>query len=154
LRGCRVQASERLVRCFDDGISAYYGLLDGVIGSVEEGIADTGAETTGVADTGPSTITATTMTPTTDPTDAQDPTETDPTNAEDPTETDPTDPSGGIEYPEECEDLMPGPFEAIDHGQVVETEDASPPLGSEDLVMDGNGGVVMRSGTSLRRFLL
>ncbi len=152
LPNCRVAVGDRLVRCPDDELAAYYGLLDGLQGNTNDSIADTGTGETGVTSvtttastTMSMTTMATTMTtvePTTDPTDD--------------TDTDPTDPTGGIEYPEECETLAPGPFSdvVVDHGQLFESVDALPPLGPEDLAMDGNGGLVARSGTTLRRYTL
>jgi hypothetical protein len=144
-----VQASDRLVRCSDTELAAYYGLLDGVQGNTADSIADTAGDTSETAETGMTTTPMTTAPMTTMPmtTDA-----TDETNGE---ETDPTDPTGGIEYPPECDDLVAGPFDAVDLGQLFVTDDLpNPPLGPEDIAMDGNGGFVARSGNTLRRYTL
>jgi sugar lactone lactonase YvrE len=148
---CRVQRSDRLVRCSDTELAAYYGLLDGLQGNTADSNADTaGTSGASAADTGQVTLT-TTMSMTTDPTNTTDP--SDDTNAE---ETDPTDPTGNsIDYPPECDDLAQGPFTAEDLGALFVTDDtSSPPLGPEDMAMDGDGGFVARSGTSLRRYTL
>ncbi|MBC8068306.1 MAG: hypothetical protein IAG13_08230 [Deltaproteobacteria bacterium] len=149
---CRVQASDRLVRCSDTELAAYYGLLDGLQGNTADSIADTAGETGASAETGTATTPMTTTPMTTTPMTTVDPTD-DETIGE---ETDPTDPTGGIEYPPECDDLVMGPFTdmVVDHGPLFESVDALPPLGPEDLAMDGNGGLVARSGTTLRRYVL
>ena len=149
LSDCRVNRGDRLVRCSDDELGAYYGLLDGLLGNTADSIADSGTgDATDTSVTTNPTTTATTNPTTTATTNTTDPTDTDPT--------DPTDPTGhDIDYPPECDSLMPGPFVATDHGQLFVTDDTmSPPLGSEDLAMDGHGGLVGRSGNTLRRYTL
>lgn len=151
LPDCRVNASDRLVRCPDDELAAYYGLLDGLMGNTADSVADSGGSETGITSLTTSATTAmttmattmTTVEPTTDVTDT------------DPTDTDPTDPTGNnIDYPPECDTLMAGPFEATDQGLLFDVVDMLPPLGPEDLAMDGNGGLVARSGSTLRRYTL
>lgn len=129
LGDCRVESAQRLVRCTDDELAAFYGLLDEVIGNTADTVADSIGDESSDEGVDPTTMTAG-MTSTPETTDSGD--------TEDP-----------IIYPAECDALAAGPFTVDAHGLLF------PPSGedngAEDLAMDGNGGFVGRSGDGLIR---
>jgi len=147
LPGCRTEADVRQVTCSDDTIAKFYGLLDDFEGLVSDSFAD-GSETgTGAGPGSDPTNAVTTQSMTTTPV-----TDTNETN--DTTDTEDPPPPPPIEYPPECDDIPPGPFEVIEVGQIFEAFEpfALPfPAGPEDLAADGQGGFVGRRRETLVR---
>lgn len=129
LAGCRVEPEQQLVRCMDEELAAFYGLLDEFIGNTADSVADSiGSEEVTTDDPSATTMTTTmTTSVSTETGDTEDP----------------------IVYPPECDTLFAGPFEAMPLGMLFTAE--APNNGAEDIAMDGNGGFVGRSGNSLRR---
>lgn len=129
LGGCRVEPTQQLVRCVDDELAAFYGLLDEQIGntSIADSIGESEVTTDDTSAMTMTTSMTTTMSSTTDTGDTEDP----------------------IDYPPECDTLFTGPYDVVDRGTPFMA--VAPDNGPEDIAMDGNGGFVGRSGNSLRR---
>jgi hypothetical protein len=137
LVGCRVEENARQVTCSDDEIAKFYGLLDDFDAPETESIGDTTGDPTVGPTTNPSDPSLTTTSPVSDTNETDDPTDS--------TTGDDTGPP--IDYPPECDDIMPGPFAPVDVGQIFEdfSDQVSQPGGAQDLTADGLGGFVARS---------
>ena len=128
LDGCRVEPDQQLVRCVDDELPAFYGLLDEYIGNTADSIADTAGSSAATSDDTNATITTTMTTSMTTAHRRY---------------------HGVIDYPPECDTLFVGPYDVVDRGTPFMA--VPPDNGAEDIAMDGAGGFVGRSGNSLRR---
>ncbi len=145
LDDCWVEQKQWLSRCSETELGLFYGLLD------EGGVNNTrgdGDDNADSADTGqgPGPASNATTQPMTSSPDSG-PADSGP----DDTAGDDTTTGSTIDYPPECDDLAPGPFEPESHGVLFVPILAGNGGGSEDMAADGMGGLVGRQQDTLIR---